>query len=196
MEQQIIDYARRHQVGVTLQDLMSVGESANNDPSALLTSAQFMHRELPIRLAKRVRELESLPYGLSNEEPVKIVRSWYIQSFRDMLSRPEPRTSEDEKVLTTILENIYDRHANVVPLIAAGVLMMKQRIGAATDSSLAQNDFVNSCPFLQDFLNRFYTSRIGIRLLISQHLAIHYARPGYIGEIALDMDGTYFYLSI
>ena len=25
-------------------------------------------------------------------------------------------------------------------------------------------------------------------MLISQHLAIHYQRPGYIGEIALDMD--------
>jgi hypothetical protein len=71
MEQQIADYARRHQQGVTLQDLMSYGEHANSDNYALLRSAQFMHRELPIRLAKRVRELESLPYGLSNEEPVK-----------------------------------------------------------------------------------------------------------------------------
>ena len=31
----------------------------------LLLSAQFLHNELPVRLAHRVAELENLPYGLS-----------------------------------------------------------------------------------------------------------------------------------
>ena len=153
MDAQIDEYSRRHQQGVTLHNLMGSGENA--DDAALLSSAQFMHRELPIRLAKRVRELESLPYGLSSEQPIQTVRGWYVQSFREILSRPAPVTLDDEKVLTSILENIYDRHANVVPLIAAGVLMMRSRMGSS------DNDFVSQCPFLQDFLNRFYTSRIG-----------------------------------
>ena len=33
--------------------------------SQLLLSAQFLHNELPVRLAHRVAELENLPYGLS-----------------------------------------------------------------------------------------------------------------------------------
>jgi pyruvate dehydrogenase kinase 2/3/4 len=67
---------------------------------------------------------------------------------------------------------------DVVPTLAQGVLMMKKELGASG------NDVLNQCPFLQDFLNRFHSSRIGIRLLISQHLAIHQPVPGYIGTIA------------
>lgn len=74
--QQIAVYSRRHQQGVTLRDLMHRGLNAHTNPSALLQSAQFMYRELPIRLAKRVQELECLPYGLSQEEPIKTVRGW------------------------------------------------------------------------------------------------------------------------
>lgn len=36
----------------------------------LLLSAQFLHQELPIRLAHRVTELENLPHGLSTKFPV------------------------------------------------------------------------------------------------------------------------------
>ena len=36
----------------------------------LLSSAQFLHQELPIRLAHRVTELETLPHGLSTKPAV------------------------------------------------------------------------------------------------------------------------------
>jgi pyruvate dehydrogenase kinase 2/3/4 len=36
----------------------------------LLLSAQFLHKELPVRLAHRVAELENLPYGLSAKKPI------------------------------------------------------------------------------------------------------------------------------
>lgn len=36
----------------------------------LLISAQFLHKELPIRIARRAIELERLPYGLSEKPAV------------------------------------------------------------------------------------------------------------------------------
>ena len=42
---------------------------------ALITSAQFLHKELPVRLAHRVTQLESLPYGLSAKKDIIKVRS-------------------------------------------------------------------------------------------------------------------------
>lgn len=36
----------------------------------LLISAQFLHKELPIRIARRALELETLPYGLSEKPAV------------------------------------------------------------------------------------------------------------------------------
>lgn len=38
---------------------------ANPIERQLMLSAQFLHKELPVRLAHRVAELENLPYGLS-----------------------------------------------------------------------------------------------------------------------------------
>ena len=43
---------------------------ANPIERQLLISAQFLHKELPVRLAHRVAELENLPFGLSAKTPV------------------------------------------------------------------------------------------------------------------------------
>jgi pyruvate dehydrogenase kinase 2/3/4 len=132
-------------------------------------------------LAKRVRELESLPYGLSQLPPVVKVRGWYETSFRDILSHPEPTNEAEEESFTRLLQVIYDRHADVVPTLAQGVLQMKKALGASG------TDVVNQCPFLQDFLNRFHSSRVGIRLLISQHIALHQPVDGFIGTFATNL---------
>jgi len=179
MQQQINEYARQPQQGVTLKQLVSVGPRPTKE--ALLQSARFLYKELPIRLAKRVRELESLPYGLSVMPPVLKVKQWYVDSFRELLSVPEPRTESDEESFTRLLDAIYNRHNEVVVTLAQGVVQMKKELGEAG------NDIVNQCPFLQDFLNRFHSSRIGIRLLISQHVALHQPVDGYIGVIATNV---------
>ena len=43
---------------------------ANPIERQLVLSAQFLHNELPVRLAHRVAELENLPFGLSAKSPV------------------------------------------------------------------------------------------------------------------------------
>ena len=47
---------------------------ANPIERQLVLSAQFLQRELPVRLAHRVAELENLPYGLSSKPQVLKVR--------------------------------------------------------------------------------------------------------------------------
>lgn len=56
------------QTGVSLRYMMEFG----SDPSDknLLISAQFLHKELPIRIARRALELQTLPYGLSHKPAV------------------------------------------------------------------------------------------------------------------------------
>jgi len=146
---QIGELAHQPQKGITLQQLLAVGPNPTKE--ALLSSAVFLHRELPIRLAKRVKELESLPYGLSQMEPVLRVKRWYEESFREILATPEPRNDADELAFTALLEKIYERHTHVVPTLAQGVVAMKSDLGTSGDSVL------NECPFLQDFLNRFHS---------------------------------------
>lgn len=59
-----------------------------------------------------------------------------------------------------VLETIRNRHNEVVPTMAQGVIEYKDSFGqqdAVTDHNI------------QYFLDRFYTSRISIRMLINQH---------------------------
>lgn len=47
----------------------------------LFRASQFLAEELPIRLAHRVEELETLPDGLNDMPSVQKVKDWYAQSF-------------------------------------------------------------------------------------------------------------------
>ena len=57
------------------------------------------------------------------------------------------------------------RHNNVVPLMALGVAQMKEDLGARYSDE--------NFPEIHQFLDRFYMSRIGIRMLIGQHISLH-----------------------
>lgn len=57
------------------------------------------------------------------------------------------------------LETIRNRHNDVVPTMAQGVIEYKDAFGQ--DPVTSQN--------IQYFLDRFYMSRISIRMLINQH---------------------------
>jgi len=64
--------ALKKQTGVSLKYMLDFG--SNPIQRQLVLSAQFLHKELPVRLAHRVAELENLPYGLSTKPQVIKVR--------------------------------------------------------------------------------------------------------------------------
>ncbi|KAK8985982.1 hypothetical protein V6N11_037701 [Hibiscus sabdariffa] len=163
------------QTGVSLRYMMEFG----SDPSDrnLLLSGQFLHKELPIRIARRAIELGTLPYGLSEKPAVLKVRDWYIDSFRDMRNFPEIKDINDEKEFTQMIKAIKLRHNNVVPTMALGVQQLKKGM----DPKIDYEDLGE----IHQFLDRFYMSRIGIRMLIGQHVELHKPNPpphvvGYI----------------
>ncbi|GMI70228.1 pyruvate dehydrogenase kinase [Hibiscus trionum] len=163
------------QTGVSLRYMMEFG----SDPSDrnLLLSGQFLHKELPIRIARRAIELGTLPYGLSEKPAVLKVRDWYIDSFRDMRNFPEIKDINDEKEFTQMIKAIKVRHNNVVPTMALGVQQLKKGM----DPKIVYEDLDE----IHQFLDRFYMSRIGIRMLIGQHVELHKPNPppyvvGYI----------------
>ncbi|KAI3730186.1 hypothetical protein L6452_18863 [Arctium lappa] len=159
------------QTGVSLRYMLDFG-SVPSDRN-LIIAAQFLHKELPIRIARRAIELDSLPYGLSQKPAVLKVRDWYLDSFRDLRSFPEIKDMSDERDFTQMIKLIKVRHNNVVPTMALGVKQLKKGL---EDEGLDE---------IHQFLDRFYMSRIGIRMLIGQHVAVHDPNPppnciGYI----------------
>ena len=65
----------KKQIGVSLKYMMDFGAFPTKK-NLLVSAAQFLHKELPVRLAHRVIELENLPHGLSTKGPVLKVSDW------------------------------------------------------------------------------------------------------------------------
>ncbi|KAK9080067.1 hypothetical protein SSX86_001742 [Deinandra increscens subsp. villosa] len=172
------------QLGVSLRCMLDFGSVSVSSERNLILAAQFLHRELPIRIARRAIELESLPYGLSEKPAVLKVRDWYLDSFRDLRSFPEIKNMNHERDFTEMIKLIKVRHNNVVPAMALGVQQLKKGL----DPKLDYEDLDE----IQQFLDRFYLSRIGIRMLIGQHVAVHdpNQQPNCIGYIHAKMSPT------
>ncbi|KPI96461.1 [Pyruvate dehydrogenase [lipoamide]] kinase, mitochondrial [Papilio xuthus] len=120
----------------------------------------FLRKELPVRLANIMKEIALLPENLLRMPSVGMVNQWYERSFEEIIEfekmEPEP------PILSQFCErlvHIRNRHADVVQTMAQGVLELKEshEVDPGTENSI------------QYFLDRFYMSRISIRMLINQH---------------------------
>uniref|UniRef100_A0A671X731 Protein-serine/threonine kinase n=1 Tax=Sparus aurata TaxID=8175 RepID=A0A671X731_SPAAU len=144
------------------------------------TSYMFLRKELPVRLANTMREVNLLPDNLLSQPSVRLVQKWYMQSFVELLDY-ENRKPEDAHTLNDFLElliEIRNRHNDVVPTMAQGVIEYKEKFGF--DPFISSN--------IQYFLDRFYTNRISFRMLINQHTLLfgndtNPAHPKHIGSI-------------
>uniref|UniRef100_A0AAQ5YM25 Protein-serine/threonine kinase n=1 Tax=Amphiprion ocellaris TaxID=80972 RepID=A0AAQ5YM25_AMPOC len=144
------------------------------------TSFVFLRQELPVRLANIMKEIDFLPDKLLGTPSLKLLTSWYSQSLLELIDFLE-RDPDDKEVLTSFtqtLVNVRNRHNNVVPTMAQGVVEYKDAFGV--DPVTNQN--------VQYFLDRFYMSRISTRMLMNQHTlifdgSVNPAHPKHIGSI-------------
>jgi len=166
---QIDDYARQRQTPLKLSQLYDFG--AVNTPERRLQAARFLRHELPIRIARMIKDIESMPFGLTDTRPCRTIHGLYVQSFADIAALRIPETDEDERAFTALLETIKNRHVNIVAMMALGVQELKARSPESIDFQIGE------------FLDRFYLSRIGIRMLIGQHIALANPRPHWVGII-------------
>jgi len=134
----------------------------------LIQLSQFVWKEIQIRISHRITELNNLPYGLSNCPSVIRLRNNYVQQFLKFRGFPKPETKDQDEEFTNMLATHLSTMSNAVPLMASGVQEM-----ASQNSSMD----VNECPFLNDFLDKFYMSRIGTRVITGQHVALHRKTP-------------------
>ncbi|XP_055749596.1 pyruvate dehydrogenase (acetyl-transferring) kinase isozyme 4, mitochondrial-like isoform X4 [Salvelinus fontinalis] len=127
------------------------------------TSFVFLRQELPVRLANIMKEIDFLPDKLLSTPSLQLLQSWYATSLMELVGFLE-KEPDDKKILkkfTETLVNIRNRHNNVVPTMAQGVVEYKDAFGS--DPVTNQN--------VQYFLDRFYMSRISTRMIMNQHYA-------------------------
>uniref|UniRef100_A0AAV1SYN6 Protein-serine/threonine kinase n=2 Tax=Peronospora matthiolae TaxID=2874970 RepID=A0AAV1SYN6_9STRA len=192
----IDELARLPQTGVSLQYLLEFGTSIS--PQKLIQSARFLHEEMPVRYAHRIKNLEHLPHGLSDMPSVQQVREWYVNSAQELLQFPKVETYPDELAFRSLIESIKNRHSGTLYTMAKGVHELKMDLfksfakkdtgtKALSAKELGER-YLQSQEFadlsdLHSFLDAFYMSRIGIRMLMSQHIALHEEEKGWVGCI-------------
>jgi hypothetical protein len=64
LERSIAAYSTRPQTSVSLKGILDFSAHNADEEARLMASARFVHMEMPIRLAARAAELNSLPLGL------------------------------------------------------------------------------------------------------------------------------------
>eukprot|EP00922_Rhytidocystis_sp_ex-Travisia-forbesii_P005637 GHVS01008191.1.p1 GENE.GHVS01008191.1~~GHVS01008191.1.p1 ORF type:complete len:628 (-),score=144.66 GHVS01008191.1:111-1802(-) len=116
---------------------------------------EFLHKELPVRFASRIKQLESLPY-FHRDAHIMHCKNIYTESFKQL------RTCnwEEEADFTKTLSNLKRRHANIVPILVTGVRKLQERFPEEFDPE-----------YIDSFMNNFFLSRIGTEMLTSQYLA-------------------------
>ncbi|XP_046404546.1 pyruvate dehydrogenase (acetyl-transferring) kinase, mitochondrial isoform X1 [Ischnura elegans] len=156
MSKMIDFYSQFNPSPLSIKKFIDFGRNASERRSFV-----FLRKELPVRLANIMKEIHLLPENLLRMPSVALVNDWYMQSFSEILQF-EKGNSEEDKTLERFCEmlvKIRNRHSNVVQTMAQGVLELKEshEVDQQTENSI------------QYFLDRFYMSRISIRMLINQH---------------------------
>ena len=184
-------YGRKRQNKITLRNLLDPGpgrllgigskvlSTASLAENINIQSASFLHRELPIRCAHRAIELDSTPI-FQQSKHIQQVSNWYKQSFQELLEAPAPTDINKEKAFSKLVENIYERHSATLITMAKGAHEIKSMLKKSTAEFSEYDD-------IQYRLDDFYLSRIGIRILKGQYLALRStpATPDMIGLISL-----------
>jgi hypothetical protein len=178
-------HASRPQTSASLQTLMKTGRGEYlhktygdhdhnlSDNAKVATDkilrqvAGFLRHELPIRLSRRILDLDRVPH-MKEMNSVKQVRDLYVTSFLELLSVDKQiKNMKQEEEFAAILESIYERHASVLVQMARGAFELRAAIrnGTVNHGSIT-SDGKNVVEFdaLEDthaFLDRFYLSRIG-----------------------------------
>mmetsp|Transcript_42281 Transcript_42281/g.74153 ORF Transcript_42281/g.74153 Transcript_42281/m.74153 type:complete len:505 (-) Transcript_42281:123-1637(-) len=198
-----------HGGGYASVDLSAEDDESEATPLVLLQVASFLRRELPIRLAHRIQDLSRVPL-LQDMRSVQQVKELYTMSFIEVLSVDKhPPTSEGqeewEQKFAKILENVYERHSSVLVQMARGAFELRAAIrqgallsgdddgcegeGQKTISDQEIKVGRDAVEFelmesTHAFLDRFYISRIGIRVLIGQYLSLRQPPvENYVGII-------------
>ncbi|OQV23417.1 [3-methyl-2-oxobutanoate dehydrogenase [lipoamide]] kinase, mitochondrial [Hypsibius exemplaris] len=141
--------------------------------SHILSSAQYLQKELPVRLAHRVAGFRSLPFIVGCNSEIAEIHELYIRAFHILNSVPPIETFQQEQQYTRMLSELLDDFRNVVTMLAQGFKDARKYMPPGS---------------LKQFLDSTLTSRLGIRLLAEHHLALHGDKPNLVGMICVSMN--------
>jgi [3-methyl-2-oxobutanoate dehydrogenase (acetyl-transferring)] kinase len=156
---------------VQMKSLMEQGLQVTSRPALVQENAQSLNKELTSRLAKRLLDIQFLPYIVAINPNIKRVYEAYYSAFQTLRNFPEIKDSSSNADFTQLLKRLVDEHSPLVESLAAGLRECKSK------------PIIGEQLQLDEFLNNMLTSRISRRVLAEQHIALQQKRQNFVGII-------------
>lgn len=85
--------------------------------------ARYARKELPVRLARRVKSIQRLPFIVGTNPYIKRVYKLYYDSFQAITEcGDEIRSMEDLDRFAVVLQGLVESHADVIPMLSQGII--------------------------------------------------------------------------
>lgn len=165
--------AEEKSVRLTPWLILYSGESHGSREKYLLASAQYLHRELPVRVAHRIKSLHGLPFIIGCNPIILRVHDLYIQSFKVLHAFPKIETMDQVNEYAALLERLLDDHKEVVNDMAVGFRQCHKHL----------SEEMLGAHMARKFLDHMLSSRLAIRLLAMHHILLHKEEKDHIGMI-------------
>jgi len=171
-------YSRYTPAAISIKNLLDHGQNSTSQDSFL-----FLKKEIPTRLANMIMEIRLLPPELLSQRECADILDDYLRSFGDMIVfQNASGSSQDFERFNSSLNVIRKRHLDTVPLMAQAVRRLYTQTQTASEGVSAA---------IQYFLDRLYTNRISIHMLICHYNALLGAKKniqGMVGTIEPECD--------
>lgn len=173
----LMKYSRKKPHPVSLRQLAGYGKALTKQK--ILASANFVRLELPIRLAMRIRDLQTLPFGVVNNFHLAQIYESYYHLFNAFRKIPNITTTAENEKFCEDISNLLDQHVFNLSHLMMGALEV------SILESLPQAE-------LDAFMSLMLRSRISRRVIVEEHLSLteiyrkhpYQRKPSdYIGEI-------------
>eukprot|EP00730_Choanoeca_flexa_P020230 TRINITY_DN9893_c0_g2_i1.p1 TRINITY_DN9893_c0_g2~~TRINITY_DN9893_c0_g2_i1.p1 ORF type:complete len:446 (+),score=91.98 TRINITY_DN9893_c0_g2_i1:208-1545(+) len=165
------------------EDLLEFALERRLTEDMLINSAKFLQRALPVRMARRIHDMQALPYIAMINPHMQDVYHTYVEVCERMMDFPPVETALDEAKWNILLKRSLEDGRRVLPALAKASKEISMHVDHGE---------------LTRFLDGFLASRIARRVLVEQHIALHeqMVNPGCInqhtiGVINLDCDPTH-----
>lgn len=176
----LLNYSKKKPHPVSLRQLAGFGKTLTKQK--ILSSANFVRLELPIRLAMRIRDLQTLPFGVVNNFHLAQIYESYYHLFNAFRKIPQISTVAENDEFCKTISALLDQHVFNLSHLMMGALEL------SILKNLPQEE-------LDMFMSSMLRSRISRRVIVEEHLSLteiykqhpyQSKPPDYIGEIFND----------
>jgi len=137
---------------------------------SLWERTRVLQEELSIRYSHQVRKLVRLPYGMPNLRDTRAAINLHVDSFSRLVGFPQPTSDADVERFIALLSGLILDHNSLETELISGLQL------------IFEDPFVEASE-VNSWMDSFFMSRIAIRTLITQHIAMVKGKPSIVRSV-------------